>query len=344
MAECKQRDGMAMLRATALGYDVSIRMNQALHASRFRIVGHSTHSFGPAFGAAAAVAALFKLNPTQVRHVFSYVAQQAGGVGCFQRDIEHIEKAFDFGGLPARNGVTAAMLVAHGCTAVDDVFSGERNFFIAHDESARTGVAPEPACLTRELGADFAIMSTNIKRWSVGSPIQGALDSLYELLRTHEFSAGDVEKVVVRVYAGGANVTDNREMADICMQHMCALMLVDGRVTFDSAHNNRRMKDPQVLAMRRRVELVADEELERLRPEKHAIVEITLADGRCLRHHTRAVRGTAQNPMSRIEVEEKCLGLIDRILGKRRARALCDAVWNLEKLKDVRSLRPLLVA
>jgi 2-methylcitrate dehydratase PrpD len=128
------------------------------------------------------------------------------------------------------------------------------------------------------------------------------------------------------------------------MQHMCALMLVDGRVNFDSAHDNRRMKDPRVLAMRRRVELVADEELERLRPEKHAIVEIVLSDGRQLRHHTRAVRGTAQNPMTRIEVEEKCLGLVEGILGRRRARALCEAVWNLEKLKDLRSLRPLLVA
>ena len=46
------------------------------------------------------------------------------------RDGEHVEKAFDFGGMPARNGVAAATMVAHGFTGVDDVFSGERSFFL----------------------------------------------------------------------------------------------------------------------------------------------------------------------------------------------------------------------
>jgi hypothetical protein len=73
-------------------------------------------------------------------------------------------------------------------------------------------------------------------------------------------------------------------------------------------------------------------------------VEIALRDGRQLRHHTRAVRGTAQNPMARAEVDEKCYQLIVPVLGKARARRLCDAVWNIEKLKDVRLLRPLLRA
>jgi hypothetical protein len=63
-----------------------------------------------------------------------------------------------------------------------------------------------------------------------------------------------------------------------------------------------------------------------------------------LRHHTRAVRGTAQNPMTREEVDEKAWHLMAPILGKTRARKLCDAVWGIEKLKDARALRPLLRA
>jgi 2-methylcitrate dehydratase PrpD len=99
-----------------------------------------------------------------------------------------------------------------------------------------------------------------------------------------------------------------------------------------------------VLALRRRIELVRDEELQRLIPERHGIVELVLKDTRRLRHHTRAVRGTAQNPMSRAEVDEKCYHLMASVLGKKRARALCDAAWNLPALKDVRRLRPLLTA
>jgi 2-methylcitrate dehydratase PrpD len=131
-------------------------------------------------------------------------------------------------------------------------------------------------------------------------------------------------------------------MPNICMQHMCALMLTDGIVTYDSTHDDQRMKDPKVLAMRDRIELVGDDELEKLRPEKHGIVDIRLKDGRLLHHHTRAVRGTVQNPMTRIEVDEKCYHLMAPVLGRKKARALCDRIWNAEEIKDVRGLRPFL--
>ncbi len=341
-AERGRRDGTALLRAVALGYDVSARLSLSLGGAEFRRVGHLTHSFGPTFGAAAASAALARLNADQVRHVLSYAAQQASGLSTYMRDVDHIEKAFDFGGMPARNGVAAATMVAAGCTAVEDVFSGERNFFVAFDESGRTGKAPEPGILVHDLGKTYEIMNTNIKRWSVGSPIQAPLDSLLELIRSENIKADDIGKLVIRVSTAGANTTDNRDMPDICMQHLCAVMLIDGIVTFESAHDEKRMKDPKVLALRGRIELIGDEELQRLTPERHGIVDITLKDGRQLHHRTKAVRGTAQNPMTRAEVDEKCYHLMAPILGRNRARSLCDAVWNIERIKDMRRLRPLL--
>jgi hypothetical protein len=48
--------------------------------------------------------------------------------------------------------------------------------------------------------------------------------------------------------------------------------------------------------------------------------------------------------MIRAEVDEKCYHLMAPVLGKARARALCDAVWNIERIKDARKLRPLLRA
>ena len=342
MAEREKRNGARFLRAVALGYDVGARLNMALHSYDFRDVGHSTHSFGPMFGAAAAAGALARLNYDQTRHLLSYTVQQTSGVSCWMRDEEHIEKAFDFGGMPARNGVAAASMVAHGFTAVEDVFSGERNFFIAYDERHRIGRPPEPERLTRELGSTYEIMNTNIKRWSVGSPIQAPLDALLELIRTHQVKADNVEKLIVRVAHQGANTTDNRHMPDICMQHMCAVMLIDGIVTFASAHDEKHMKDRRVLALRSRIELYGDDELTRALPSRQGIVELKLKDGRALRHHVTAVRGTTHNPMNRAEVDEKCFHLMAPILGKARARKLCDAVWKLESVSSVRSLRPLL--
>ena len=344
MAEREGRNGTAFLRAVALGYDVGTRLNMALHAYDFRDAGHSSHSFGPTFGAAAAAGALANLNADETRWLLSYAAQQCSGISCWMRDEEHIEKAFDFGGMPARNGVAAATMVATGFTGVDDAFTGERNFFIAYDETKRIGRAPEPQRLVQALGSTYEIMNTNIKRWSVGSPIQAPLDALLDLIRAHGIRAGDVEKLTVRVAKQGANTTDNRTMPDICMQHLCAVMLLDGIVTFASSHDERRMKDPKVLALRSRTELFGDEALTRTLPSRQGIVELKLSDGRALRHHTQAVRGTAQNPMTRTEVDEKAFHLIAPILGKARARLLCDAVWAVDKLSNMRKLRLLLRA
>ena len=338
MAERERRNGTALLRAVALGYDTGCRLTLSLDPYQFREDGHSTHSFGPMFGAAAAAGALAGLKEQQVRHLLSFTAQQASGVSCWMRDGEHIEKAFDFGGMPARNGVAAATMVASGFTGVEDVFSGERSFFVAY------GRKPDPAALVRGLGVDYEIMNTNIKRWSVGSPIQAPLDSLIDLIRAHQIKAGEVERVVVRVARQGANTVDNRAMPDICMQHMCAVMLIDGQATFASSHDEKRMRDRNVLALRSRIELRGDDALSAAMPSRQGIVEITLRDGRELRHHTKDVRGSAENPMTRSEVDEKSYDLIAPVLGSIRARRLCDAVWQLERVRDARALRPLLRA
>jgi 2-methylcitrate dehydratase PrpD len=338
MAERERCNGMALMRAVALGYDIGCRLTQSLNAYQFREDGHSTHSFGPMFGAAAAAGALAGLQDNQVRFLLSFTAQQASGISCWMRDRDHVEKAFDFGGMPARNGVAAATMVAHGFTGVDDVFAGERNFFVAY------GRKPDPAVMTRGLGATYEIMNTNIKRWSVGSPIQAPLDSLRELIFEHRIEADDVEKLVVRVAHQGANTVDNRAMPDICIQHMCAVMLIDGKVTFASSHDQKRMRDRKVLALRSRIELRGDDRLSAALPSRQGIVEISLRDGRKLTHHTRAVRGSAENPMARTEVDEKSYDLLAPVIGKARARKLCDSVWRLEKLGDARGLRPLLRA
>jgi len=338
MAEREARNGTVLLRAVALGYDVGCRLTLALNAYQFREDGHSTHSFGPMFGAAAAAGALAGITAGQARYLLSYTAQQASGISCWMRDEEHVEKAFDFGGMPARNGVAAAAMVAHGFTGVEDVFAGERNFFVAY------GRAPNPGELTRELGATYEIMNTNIKRWSVGSPIQAPLDALLDLIREQHISADDVEKLVVRVAHQAANTVNNRTMPDICMQHMCAVMLLDGTATFKSSHDVKRMQNRKVLELRDRIELYGDDALTRAMPSRQGIVEIRLRDGRVLRHHVKAVRGTSDNPMTREEVDAKSYDLLAPVLGKARARRLCDAIWSVEKIKDMRALRPLLRA
>ncbi|MGH6742299.1 MAG: MmgE/PrpD family protein, partial [Bradyrhizobium sp.] len=107
--------GEAFLRAVALGYDIGPRVTMTLGVRTFFRAGHkSTHSVAGVFGAAAAAASIAGLTAQQCRWVMDYSAQQSSGIASWQRDQDHIEKAFVFGGMPARSGMTAAHLVATG--------------------------------------------------------------------------------------------------------------------------------------------------------------------------------------------------------------------------------------
>jgi 2-methylcitrate dehydratase PrpD len=102
------------------------------------------------------------------------------------------------------------------------------------------------------------------------------------------------------------------------------------------------MKDPAVLKQRAKVKLVHDEELERLMPKRVAVVEVALMDGKVLTERVEAVRGTADNPMTREEVTAKARELITPVLGAATTGKLVDRILDLDHVKNVRDLRPLL--
>jgi 2-methylcitrate dehydratase PrpD len=135
---------------------------------------------------------------------------------------------------------------------------------------------------------------------------------------------------------------NNREMPDICLQHIIAVMLLDKTVSFRAAHDKARMQDPAVLRERAKVELVSDEELERLIPVRVAIVEVTLTDGTKLTERVEAVRGTPENPMTRDEVVAKARDLMTPVLGATTTTSLIEKLLALENVKNVRELQPLL--
>jgi len=102
------------------------------------------------------------------------------------------------------------------------------------------------------------------------------------------------------------------------------------------------MKDPAVLAVRAKVQLVPNEELEKMEPARQAIVEITLNDGTVLSERVNDVRGTVDNPMTREEVAQKARDLVEPVLGKANCTTLIDKIFALESVKDIRELRGVL--
>jgi 2-methylcitrate dehydratase PrpD len=335
--ELAGRSGRDLLRAVTLGYDIGARVVSALG------VGQGPRRRSPSvltstFIAAASAAAMLRLDPRQVRHTFSYAAQQASGIGFWTRDHEHVEKAFDFAGMGARNGVMAATMVALGFSAVDDPFIGRENVYTALADN------PAPEKLIAELGSSYAVFGTTIKKWSVGAPLQAVLDSMATLLGDPGVRADNIRHIRVDMPTDSLRIVDNSTIPDLCLQHLVALMIVDRGAAFASVHDAARMSDPRVLAVRKLVELVASEELDKAVPARQAIVRIETADGRSLSHRTHVVRGTAANPMDAREVEAKALDLMAPVLGAARASELVAAVGNLDRIEAVSSLRRLLQA
>jgi 2-methylcitrate dehydratase PrpD len=277
-----------------------------------------------------------------MRLLLDYTAQQTSGIGAWSRDAAHMEKAFLFAGKPASVAVLAATLIRAGWSGVEDIFSGSDNFYEAFAPSENGAVKADPSVLVDKLGERYEITRTNIKKWTVGSPIQAPLDALAGFFKQRSFSADDVKKVTVRIATDEANTVSNRDIPDICMEHMVAVMLLDKTVTFATVHDKARMKDPAVLRQRAKVEVVADPRIDARRPRREAIVEVTFNDGTELTQWVRDVRGTAENPMTREEVVDKARDLIAPVLGASVTTTLINKLLALETLRDVRELRPAL--
>ncbi len=330
-------DGTRFVRAVALGYDIGPRVTATLGRLSYMAETHrSTHSISGTFGSAAAAGCVTNLNAQQMRWLLSYTAQQASGLASWQRDTDHIEKAFDFGGMPARNGVTAALLVQAGGTGVEDVFSGADNFFQAFLPKNNAELVIE------KLGERYEVTRTSFKKWTVGAPIQAVLDALENIFKKNRFEADQVKQVLVKLATNEAAIVNNREIPDICLQHLVAVMLVDKTVTFRSAHETGRMKDAAILRHRAKVQLIPDEALERRMPRRETDVEIVMNDGTRFTEHVASVRGTFDNPMSREEVIAKARDLMNPVLGAGTTTRLIDTIFNLENVKNLRDLRPLL--
>ncbi len=327
VAESQNRSGEALLRAVILGYDIGFRFHQAFEP-------RST-SFGATFGSAAAAGALAELDDLHLRYLISYAAQQASGSRAWVGDDDHIEKAFDYAAMPARNGVTAALLIQSGFTGNRDVLEGDQGII-------KTYAPCDPAKILSELGQRFTITSCLVKKYPVGSPMMETVDATLALLSKQAINPEQIEKVTVRIPESGARTVNNRHMPDVNVQFMVSAILLEGKLTFEMAHDYERFRNPRVLALKDKVQLVGDNEMERSGHRFQGLVEVTLKDGQTLREHVINCRGRPENPMSPDEVEKKAAWLMEPILGKKNVDQIIDSIRRIESLTSTRELTKLM--
>ena len=336
LAEREGSSGKELVHAVTIGYDLCCRFLLALGADHVRKTHRSAEGTSSTLGAVGAAAAIARLDEAKARYALSYAAQQVSGLWSWVRDAEHVEKAFDFSGMGARNGVTAAIMSQMGFSGVWDIFDGEHNVLEA------LSTEPRPEEMVAALGSRYFVTETAIKPYSVGYPIQAPLDAFLKLRREHGLNPDNVKSIVVKLPEDGARVVNNRSMPDVNCQHIIAVALVKGQVSFEDSHSYEQMKDPKMRAVKERVQLVADPTLMDPDAPRSGRVEITLNDGRTVTHFTRHAPGTKENPLDTESVSAKARILMEPVLGTSKTEELIRRVNAAESIANVRELRPFL--
>jgi 2-methylcitrate dehydratase PrpD len=331
----RKATGDAVLRAIVVGYEIACRLPKALGNRNLNAAVLANHSVGPLFGVAAACASVMRLPAERMNHLFSYCVQQASGSWQWLRDVEHIEKAFTFAGMPARRGTECALFAESGFTSVGDPFIGDPGWL---NSSMFTGPNSDfnAQVLTNQLGAKWELPLVGYKQYPVGGPTQTTIDLMLKLIR--QVDARRVTKVRIEM-PGRATAFASAEMPALNLPYLCSIILIDGKLDFVAAQSRQRfLNDAKVKAFMPNVTVAYDPAQEATPRVESARVIMTLDDGSQIQDFLHHVKGFPDHPFDRNDVQEKARELMTPRLGMQRVARVIDLVWNIDNAKHVQPL------
>ncbi len=329
--------GKEFITAVVLGYDILCRVCRTFDRKWMQDRCLNPGSICSGFGAVATACRLLQLPVNQIRYALAFAGTQASGLTTWRQDPEHVDKALCHSGIPARDGITAALWAQAGMTATGDIFAGSDNFLRPFAQQSNITE------LIRDLGLRYELMETGIKIYPGGQPMQATLTGYFTLVKENNLNAQDIRRIRVRLPESQSRTINDRHMPDINCQYLLSIAMLDGKIDFHSSHDFARMQDPHVLELKRRVEIIADPELTRKHPAiRSAIVEITTSDGRHFSTLVDRLPGAPYNPLSATDLEEKFFSLSTPVLGESRSKSVVQTCRDLENLSDIASLAALL--
>ncbi|MCA1666087.1 MAG: MmgE/PrpD family protein [Thermomicrobia bacterium] len=204
VAERAHADGRALLRATVLGYEVGLRVGEAVNPSHYAF----WHPTGTAatFGAAVAAGTVLGLDATQMRDALGSAGTQAAGLWEFNADgamSKHLHP-----GKAAMNGILAADLAQRGFTAATRILEGERGFFRAMSSDS------DASRITERLGDQWKITENCYKLHSCCGHTHTAIDTA-QSLRAQQGWQGDaavqeIATIEIALYGPGYDIVRRR--------------------------------------------------------------------------------------------------------------------------------------
>ena len=329
-AQATGATGEAFLRAVVVAYEVSTRIGEAVMPSHYKY-WHTTGTIG-CFGAAAAVATVLRCDRTQFMHALATVGTFASGLQQAFRS-QAMTKPLH-AGHAADAGAMAAMAASKGVTGALDILEGEVGF------GAAMSTQQDWSKVTRGLGRDYHIVHVTFKNHGCCGHTFPAIDAVLELKAKHGLSHKDVKKIRLASYKAGLDIIDNATpegeyQAKFSVQYTVAHALVYGSVRLN-AFLPDRMNDPEVRALMKKVEVIADPELSKGYPTQRAArVEIETNDGRKLAHFQPTRKGDPEMPLSDDELNDKFRELATPVIGEAAACSLLAQLWRTELLPNV---------
>ncbi len=322
--------GEAFLRGVIVGYEISTRIGEAVMPSHYKY-WHTTGTVG-SFGAAAAVATVLGCNREQFAHALATVGTFASGLQQAFRS-QAMTKPLH-GGHAADVGAMAAMAAAQGVTGALDIIEGDAGF------GAAMSVNPDWQKALKGLGTDYHITRVTFKNHGCCGHIFPSIDGALHLKQQNKLSARDVKHIRIATYQAGLDIVDNfnpegEYQAKFSLPYVVSHALVHGSVRLN-AFQPDRLNDPDVRALMKKIELVADPELSKGYPNQRAAhVEIEIADGHKFTHFQPTRKGDPELPLTDAELNDKFLELAMPVIGDATSRQLLDALWVIEKRKNV---------
>jgi 2-methylcitrate dehydratase PrpD len=324
-AQAVASSGESFLRAVIAGYEVSTRIGTAMGRAHYKF-WHTTGTVGT-FGAAAAAAAIYRLDPERFAHALATAATFAAGLHqAFRTDS--MSKPLH-AGRAAENGLLAAMAAREGMRGSLDVLEGDAGFGRA------MGDGPDWDKALATLGREFNMTQITFKNHACCGHTFAPIDGALELQKRLGVAARDIARVRVDTYGEALAVAGNAQPvtpaeARFSIPYVVATALVHGSVRL-AAFDAERIADPTTRDLMGRIEVKLDKDIDAAFPGRRAaIVTMETRDGRSEQMLQPTRKGDPDWPLTDSELEEKYLELAVPVIGKSKATALLERLWQLD--------------
>ncbi|MCK9485326.1 MAG: MmgE/PrpD family protein [Dehalococcoidia bacterium] len=325
LGEAEGVDGEAFLDAVAVGYEVCIRVGEALGTTHYDY-WHTTGTAGT-LGAAAAAARLLRLDEEGAVQALGSAGTTAAGLWEFLADGAmskqlHPAKA-------AHDGILAALLARRGFTAATRVLEGPKGLLAAMSRNSDAGPLTEGLA---EEQAHWRVSNVSFKFHACCRHIHPAADAVLAL-RAQGLRAEDVESLHVRIYSQGLALLDGVEpttpyAAKFSLPFAVAAALRFGDLGLER-FTDAAILDAETLALAERITFAPDPELDRLYPAAWpSIATARLRDGSERVARIDHPRGDPEAGVTGQDLTSKFVLLTAGILGEARAHDVAAEVLD----------------